>query len=169
MATFETNYLTPQTVRFCRTRSGMVEMTLGDKVFPSVRIYSAYPLAEPQKLLSVRDALDENEAEIGLIADASQLETSSRQIVEEELAQRYFTPVITHIRLLKEQGIRQSWEVETSRGPKKFTVKDPYEHVRQIGEGRLLITDIHECRYEIADVSKLDKPSRERLSRHIYF
>ncbi len=107
--------------------------------------------------------------EIGIIPDVTALAADVRQIVEEELAWRYFTPHIWRILPLKEEGIRQFWKVKTNRGTKQFTIKDPYEHVRQISEGRLLITDTYECRYEIADVMKLDRDSRELLSRHIYF
>ena len=169
MTSFEPNYLLPQAVKFRRLASGVVEMTLNDQIHPSIRIYMAYPLAEQGRLVSVRDALDENQREIGLIPDVNKLEPESRRIVDEELRWRYFTPRITRIVSLKEEGIRQFWEVETDRGKIEFTIKDPYEHVRQIAEGRLLITDTYECRYEIADVTKLDKESSELLSRHIYF
>jgi hypothetical protein len=169
MSTFEANYLSPQQVRLRRTPRGTVEMTLGAERFPSVRFYLSYPLAEEGKLISVRDALDENQREIGIITDTSGLDPETRNIVEEELAWRYFTPRIQRIVSLREEGIRQLWEVETNRGKKQFTVKDPYEHVRQIADGRLLITDTYECRYEIPDVNQLDKESRELLSRHIYF
>lgn len=166
---FEARYLKPQELRLCRKDSGVVEMTLGGETFASVRFYLVYPLAEAGRLVSVRDALDENQREIGIIPDVSSLAPDARKIVEEELAWRYFTPRILRILSLKEEGIRQFWKVETNRGEKEFTIKDPYEHVRQIGEGRLLITDTYECRYEIPDVAKLDKESIELLSRHIYF
>jgi hypothetical protein len=166
---FEARYLAPQLLSFRRTESGGVEMTFNGEVYPSVRFYLVYPLSAPAKLVSIRDALDENQREIGLIAEVEKLAPEARRLVEQELAWRYFMPRIQRILSIKEQGIRQFWQVETDRGVRSFIIKDPYEHVRQIAEGRLLITDTYECRYEIADATKLDKDSRQLLSRHIYF
>src|SRR5262245_24306279 len=101
---FEANYLSPQQVRFSRSETGALAMSYDGKVHASVRIYMAYPLAEEGKLVSVRDALDENQREIGIIPDATQLEPESRRLIQEELAWRYFTPRISKIISLKEEG-----------------------------------------------------------------
>ena len=55
------------------------------------------------------------------------------------------------------------WEVETDRGPRAFTLKDPQENVRDLGPGRILLVDAHGNRYRIADVRQLDPASRKAL------
>jgi len=131
----------------------------GQRCYLSVEIDRSFPVGEEGHYLSVRNALDEERPEIGIIADVEALPPDARKVVDQELYRHYFVPQIQRITYLKEEFGVLNFEAETDRGPREFSVRSPQENLREISENRMLIIDIDGCRYEIPDLSRLDKKS----------
>ena len=167
---FSTIFLTSSSVKFSKGPGNILQLMTADKVFFSrVRVFLSYPLNAPSGLISVRNADDEDLPEIGLIKNIDEFPVETQGLIKEKLEERYFRPVITNVLSLREEGDRLYWEVETDRGKRDFVVHDPYEHIRLVKDGKLLITDIHDCRYEIKKYEVLSKKVKDILSRHFYF
>ena len=165
---YELHLLDPHTLRFFYSPEGLVRLEIaGERCYLSVEIDRSFPIGEEGHYLSVRNDLDEERTEIGIIADVDQLDAESRYVVEQELYRRYFVPQIQRIISLKEEFGVLNFEVETDRGPREFSVRSPQENLRQISEDRMLIIDIDGCRYEIPDLRKVDKKSATILRDYV--
>ena len=165
---YELCLLDPRRLRFSYSPIGAVRLEVaGERCYLSVEIARSFPIDEEDHYLSVRNALDEEHPEIGMIADVEALDPESRLVVQEELYRRYFVPRILHITRLKEEFGVLNFDVETDRGPREFSVRNPQEHLREIGDERMLVIDIDGCRYEIPDLRQLDRKSAAILRDYV--
>lgn len=102
-------------------------------------------------------------SELAWIDPLSDLAPPLRGMLESELAQREFLPVIELIESVSD-GEPTEWTVVTDRGPRRFSVS----HVDDIAyapDGSVSITDSVGVRYTIRQVSRLDSRSRRLLDR----
>jgi len=79
----------------------------------------------------------------------------------EELDRRYFAPVITRIKSMKEEFGYAYWEVETDSGPRRFTVRDLQQSLLLLSAEHILLVDVDGNRFEIPDYTALDPSSRK--------
>jgi hypothetical protein len=128
----------------------------GDRSHLKVKIVKIAPLSTPDQYISFLDAKDQ---QIGLMKDLSGLDETSRKIVEEELSKRYLTFMVHKVRSIRSEFGVSYWEVDTDRGPRDFVARDVHENVLHPGPGRSIILDVEGNRFEIADVTRLDKKS----------
>jgi hypothetical protein len=151
--------LDPAGLKFERTEGGFLTMRAGRKRYERIRLYRTFPLSQADAYVSVRNADDE---EIGLIEDLSDLDGGSRSLVVEELALRYFTPVIERVIDLKEEFGYTYWDAETTAGRCRFTVRSGHEAVTVLEENRLLLSDVDGNRFELPDYRAID-PKHQRI------
>lgn len=123
----------------------------------------AFPLTDPGLWISL---CDPNGREIVSIESLENLSPSTRQIIEDELALREFTPIIKRIVRLSGEISPSDWDVETDRGATRFTL-DSEDDVRRISAHRVLITDSRKLRYQVPDIRLLDVSSRRILERFL--
>jgi len=134
-----------------------LRMTLeGDCSYPRVRVVAAFPLTAPDQVICFLDAKDN---EIGEVESIAAFTPEQRAIVETELAKRYYMPVITRIKSVKDEFGLTYWEVDTDRGPKEFVLRGSSEHVTEVSDSRLMIVDIEGNRFELRDWDQLDSKS----------
>jgi len=142
-----------------------LRLTIEDEAcWLKVSILRAYPLSMPGRLLSVRDG---GGKEIGIHSDTGELDAESRKRVEAELERRYMLSVIHRVLAVKERFGTVDWEVETSRGRRRFTTRDLRDNVLRTAAGHYLLTDVENNRYEVPDISTLDPQSQTWLLRHL--
>lgn len=169
MDSFHIRILDPATTRFSRGPDDSIELRIhGDHFYPKVWIFRSYPLSHEEEFLSVRDATCQDLPEIGLISDLGQFPAETQEMITSELERRYFVPLITEIISLREARDRLEWDVVTTKGRRRFTVRNPFDNIRSLQDDRLLITDIHSCRYEIRDRHALRNKLKDILSKYIY-
>jgi hypothetical protein len=169
MDSFSMHILDPATTYFLRGAEGSIELKIhGGHFYPRVWIFRSYPLSDKEEFLSVRDATRQDLAEIGLISDPAQFSAEMQEIFRSELERRYFVPLITGVVSLKEARDRLEWDVLTTKGRRRFTVRNPFDNIRSLDDGRLLVTDTDNCRYEITDRYALDYKMQDILSKYIY-
>ena len=124
----------------------------------------AFPLADPDGPLSIVGA---DGRELAWVEDpAAQLLPAARALVDEALATRGFTPLITQIVAVGSFTTPSTWQVETDRGPATLVLRGE-EDIRRLGGGALLVTDTHGMPWRIADRFGLDKRSRRLLERFL--
>lgn len=165
---YELCLLDPRRLRFSYAPEGTMRLEIaGQRCYLSVEVQRSFPIDEQNQYLSVRNALDEERPEIGIIEDAAELGPESARVVEQELYRRYFVPQIERVHYLKEEFGVVNFTVDTDRGPREFSVRHPNENLRYIGEGRMLILDIDGCRYEVPDLGRLDRKSVQTLRDYV--
>ena len=162
---FTPKYLNPEKVRLFRSPMGSPRLEIRDEMcYPRVTFRRILPLSDPERYISFGVG---DEAEIGIVVDPSTLDSESRRIVREELDKRYFTPVITKIRRVKERFGVHEWDTDTSRGRITFSVRGLHQNIKQVPPARILITDVRGNRYDLPDYRKLDPDSFHQIQRYL--
>ena len=144
------NYLKDEDVVFEKTTGGFLSLKVQGKEYKRVMLQRAFPLSKPAKFISVRE-------------DIAKLSAEKRALVEEELTTRYFTPIILQITKLKDERGFVYIEAETSSGSRKITAHNNSSSFIRLSAGRVLIIDVDGNRFDIPDMSLLDKKSIRNL------
>ncbi len=149
---FAVRFLDPKTLRLFRVGDldATVRLTLeGDRSWREVRVARAFPFSDPDRYIGLRDGDDKD---IGILTTLQGVDAESRQIIEEELERRYFTPKVERVLSVTDEFGVVTWEVETDRGPRRFLVRNLRDNTFPLGPNRLMMTDTDGNRYEIPDV-----------------
>lgn len=123
----------------------------------------AFPLTGPDGGLSLVGA---DGRECAWIERLDDLEPAQRALVDEELAQREFVPVIERITAVSTFATPSTWEIDTDRGPTRL-VLEAEENIRRLAGSALLITDRQGLPYLVRDRFGLDRASRKLLERFL--
>ncbi len=123
----------------------------------------AHPISAPDDGLSL---IGGDGHELLWIPQLSALPADERQLIEEELAAREFTPTIQRIAKVSTFSTPSQWSVETDRGPTQFILKTE-EDIRRLGDGRLLIGSSHGISFMVPDRFALDRASKRILERFL--
>ena len=167
-ARFDLILLDPTKVRLFRTGGSTVRLTLSDPAVAAERSYlrvtiaRAFPLSDPGHYIGLRDGKDQD---IGMLRSLDGLDADSRALAEEELARRYFLPKILRVNDVKEEFGFTTWDVETDKGPRTFTVRHMRDAVQSLTPTRVLVTDSDGNRWEFPDVRQLDDKSYGIMQR----
>ena len=152
--------LEPKKVRVKVDAYGRLNLEIGiEERYGPVRALRCLPLTQPAKLISIQD--DEGN-EVGIIEDLTQLDGESRRAVENELDFYYLSARVKAIRKVESKNGIISWELETELGYKTVHIRDR-QHIRPLPDGRTILTDIHEAKYEIPPFDRLDERSKHWL------
>ncbi len=144
---------------------GRLVLTLADqRRTENVEIVRAFPISAPHEVVSICDA---GGHEILTIDDLGSLPHRLREVVEKELFDREFTPVVERIESVAADADPSQWRVTTNRGPTTFLMEDSDNDVRRLGPDRILLVDAHGIRYLIPDARRLDAASRRILDRYL--
>lgn len=128
---------------------------------------------EPRRLFPVNNEdnyislLDSDGKEHAIIRSLSSLDKKSRDILREVLSEYYIVPRITEVIEVYEKGSVNRWTVMTDHGQCSFQIKARYTDIKIYPNGRILVRDTNDNRYEIPDVSKLSKSSMRQLNSQI--
>ena len=162
----KTVYFTPENAHFYRTEGGFAALKayLPADDLGRVFIHRAFPYDQPDGFISV---LDKDSKEHGMIRSISDFDGESAEIINSELARKYFTPHITKIHSVKERFGYSYWDVESDRGRLSFAMHDTFRNITKISENRVVLNDVDGNRYEIDDVLALDGRSYRRIELYL--
>lgn len=132
--------------------------------YSRVFLRRSFPTEEPDRYISVAN---KEEKEIGMIMDIQAFPKAQRQILTKELAHRYFMPTILAIDSLTDRFGHTVFQVKTNIGPIRFTVRDVYRNLFRLPDGKIILTDVDQNRYEIPDPTALDAKSYKRIELYI--
>lgn len=143
-------------------------ITQRDGIFLDVEFYhtkETIAALEPHRLFPKSGGnryvtlLNEKGEEIAIIRDTAALDPKSREAVETALDEYYMIPKITKFISMVDTFKIWMWTAETDHGTLTFEVRDHVSTVKPLYDGRVLITDASDNRYEIPDYRKMDKRS----------
>ncbi len=158
--------ITEDNAVFRRTEGGFLSLEYGGKTYNRVAVHRCFPFSDPDKFISIRDTSGD-EREIGLIEDLNALSPATRELIEEQLRLRYFTPIIQKVHDVKEEYGYAYWEVTTDKGRCRFTTAMRGGSVIHLGNHRYLVTDIDGNRFEIPNLYNLSAKEIKKLDLFI--
>lgn len=123
----------------------------------------AFPLTDPTRWIALVDAEGH---EVVNIASLDELSPANRKLLEAELANREFVPLVQRVVRISGDIFPARWDVHTDRGPTTLEL-DSEDDIRRIGSHRMLITDARKMRYHVPDTRTLDAYSRRVLERYV--
>ncbi len=152
-----------------------VRFTVNDNIFVDVEFYTGekyeelelhrmFPISGLDKYISLLNSKGE---EIAVIRSVDSLEEESRKVIEHCLREYYMIPRITKFIKMSEKFKIWMWTAETDRGVFTFEIRNHLTAVKPLYDGRILIKDANDNRYEIPDFNKLDRASRMMLAPNI--
>jgi len=130
------------------------------ETFGRIVLHRLFPFSESHSDISV---LDREQNEIGIIKELSDFDPETEEMLRKELDKKYFVPKIESIISMKDRYGFSNWKVNTDVGRITFSVKDTYSSITKLNAGRIFIFDVDGNRYEIPDISKLDKRSFKKI------
>ena len=143
---------------------GHLQLTLADgSTHNGVMPVRAFPIAAPDEGVSL---VGSDGHELAWIARLSALEPQRKALIEAELAQREFMPVIERLISVSTFATPSQWTVATNRGDTRFTLKAE-DDIRRLNTSTLLIADSHGVHYLIQDLAALDRNSKKLLDRFL--
>jgi hypothetical protein len=141
-----------------RRRDGQLWASRSGEERP-VFVRRCFPWSKPTDYVSLRDS-DENE--FVLVRGAADLDETSREVLEQALAEAGFVLEITRIESVDEEIEIRNWKVETRQGTRSFQTKlDDWP--RRVSGGGTLIRDVAGDLYYVKDAAALDRESRDLL------
>lgn len=128
-----------------------------------VSVVRAFPLSEPDRWIAICDGKGR---ELVFVETLDELPSEVRRLIQEELADREFAPIIE--RVFRTSGTTEpcEWEVATDRGPTTLVLKSE-DDVRRLGAHGALLRDAHGVRFHIPDSRALDVASRQIVERYL--
>ncbi|MDZ7616424.1 MAG: DUF1854 domain-containing protein [Patescibacteria group bacterium] len=146
-----------------RDGQGHLVMAGGDGEPVTIVPVRLFPLSDPDQWISL---VDQAGRELVCLETLEYLSSQARQLLEEELAQREFLPIIRRIERVSAHEDPSRWHVLTDRGETSFLVNHEDE-VNRLGTHSAVIIDSHSIRYLIPDLRLLDPASRRILDRYV--
>lgn len=113
-----------------------------------------FPITGGDKYITLLDA-DKNE--VAIIRDVDTLMKESAEAVREALRQYYVIPKISRITHIEEKYGTIRVDADTDHGSCHFEVGDRNHGIKVMFDGRILIRDTDDNRYEIPDMGILDR------------
>ena len=126
------------------------------RVFEDLEPRRLFPLSGLTKYITL---LDKDLKEVAMIRDLETLIPESREAIEKCLDEYYMIPKITEILERTEKNGLLKYKVNTNYGVRQFDIRNRHSDIKNLYDGRVLFRDSDDNRYEIPDITKLDKKS----------
>ncbi|MDR1465834.1 MAG: DUF1854 domain-containing protein [Oscillospiraceae bacterium] len=149
-----------------------VTITDNDGIFVDVEFLEtreALRELEPRRLFPITGLdgfitlLDSEGSEQAIIRNIYDLPDAAREVIERSLEEYYMIPRIQRFVKMAENFDIWMWTVETDRGVYTFEIRNHNTAIKPLFDGRVLIKDANDNRYEIPDVRQLDKQSQRMI------
>ena len=152
--------LESDSIRLSRDDSGKLCMSVADDSFDDVTVRRAFPFDRPFQFISFYNSDGE---EIGMIGDCEDLESVSKEILQDALLRTYFLPLIQSIEHIGEEFGVINADVVTSSGPRQIEIRGFHRNIRPLSKNPAIIEDVEGNRYELRNWKQLPKLTREIL------
>ncbi|MBQ6162914.1 MAG: DUF1854 domain-containing protein [Clostridia bacterium] len=148
-----------------------VRFTVKDRIFLDTEFYSGekFEALEPRRLFPVSGGnkyialLDENGNNVAVIRDLDAFPQEEKEKVLSALEEFYNMPRILRFIKMTEKYRIWMWTAETDKGVITFEIRNHLTAVKPLFDGRILIKDANDNRYEIPKFDDLDKKSKKML------
>ncbi len=147
--------------KIVRTGDTQVELSIYQgETYENLEPRYLFPLSGNNRYVTL---LDSHLKELAIIRDLSRLDPDSRAAVQDCLAEFYVIPKITGVIEVSDKFGVHTWTCRTDHGIRKFRIKERNTSIKLLYDGRVLIRDVNDNRYEIENLYKLDKRSQHLL------
>jgi hypothetical protein len=163
--TLSTEFTSASDCRFYRNKNGFLCLELAGEDQGRVQLRRALPFAAPEEYISITDLECK---EIAMLASLALFASKQRALLEDELDSHYFYPVVTQLKSIKEKMGSYYIDLRVGDYEKTIAVKDVSRSLRQLGGGRLIITDVDGNRFLIPDVYAVQRKSLRMLEPYLY-
>lgn len=160
-----TEFTPVQDCHFYRNANGFLGLKLGDADYKRVQLSRALPFTAPDQYICVAD-MEGNE--IAVLEQLDQFDSESRDLLDAELGIRYFHPVVTQVKSVKEKMGSYYLDIAIGDYKKTVTIKDITKNLKQLGGGKIVLTDVDGNRFLIPDIYKIHKKSLQQLEPYLY-
>jgi hypothetical protein len=140
------------------------------ETYPSLepkRLFPRSSLTQYVTLMQPGNDKDISPKEIAIIRNMENLDADSRKAIEECFENYYMIPQILEVLDVAEKYGAVSWTCRTDRGVITFKIRNRLSDIKLLYDGRVLIRDSADNRYEIPNVDKLDKKSKKLLANEL--
>jgi hypothetical protein len=145
-------------LRLERRADGQLWAVLGLQAVP-VWVHRCFPWTAPGRFVSLRT---QQEEEVALVRDLSELEPESRRVLQSALLEAGFVLEVESVESIEDEIEIRTFRVRTRQGPRRFqTLRD--EWPRPMPGGGILLRDVAGDLYLVRDPQALDRASRDRL------
>ena len=151
--------------RFYRNANGFLGLELGGEDYRRVQLSRALPFSAPEEYICVADMEGK---EVAVLERLDEFEVGARELLEAELGIRYFYPVITQVKSIKEKMGSYYLDLAIGEHKKTIAVKDISKNLKQLGSGKIVLTDVDGNRFLIPDVYQIQKKSLQMLEPYLY-
>ena len=156
------DFLEPSRLHLATAPDGTLRAVIeGERCGRNIIVLRAFPLSAPDQNIVLRDGAGK---ELGVLESLSVVDDATRALLQKALDHQYFLPRILKINSMYERFGSAVWDVETDRGPIKINTKALTDSLTEMGQGRYLLRDTEENRYEIRNVEEMDEASRQRFA-----
>lgn len=150
--------------KLARNAAGQLQFTNSDgTVFNDINFVRAFPISAPDQGLSI---ISNDGHELAWIPSLAEMPAQIKALIEIELVQREFMPVIQRINQVSSFATPSIWDVMTDKGNTQLTLKAE-DQIWRLKNNRLLITDKNGVNFMINNIEQLDKHSRKLLDRFL--
>jgi hypothetical protein len=132
----------------------------GGEKFTELELHRMFPITGLDRYIAL---MDSEGNEIAVIRNIDDLSPDSRKVVKKCLNEYYMMPRITRFIEMSERFKIWMWTAETDKGTCTFEIRNHLTAIKPLYDGRVLIKDANDNRYEIPDVNKLDKRSQQMI------
>lgn len=161
----QVRYLDPEQVRIFHCEKGHLRVeVMDDRCVLKPQFYRVCPLSDPDRYIAIREPSPYGK-EIGLLRNWQRLDRESREILKAQLDRRYAYPILQRIYSLQDVHGTYIGIFATDRGVREVTLRDIRDNIVYMVPNRVLITDAEGNRYDIPDVTDLDRVTRGFLAR----
>ena len=162
--TLKAEYVSPEKCIFSVNPNGFLAAEIDGKLYKRVILTRTLPLSLPDEYICISD-IEKNE--VGIIEKIADFSPEQQELINSELSQRYYCPVIEKIESIKEKMGNFYFDVVIGGVKKSFSVKDITKSIRQHGDA-IDVTDIDGNRYRITDFDAIEAKSRRKLEPYLY-
>lgn len=162
--TLRAEYVSPEKCIFSLNPNGFLAAEIDGKEYKRVILTRTLPLSLPDEYICISD-IEKNE--VGIIEKIAEFSPEQQKLINSELSQRYYCPVIDKIETIKEKMGNFYFDVIIGGVKKSFAVKDITKSIRQHGSA-IDVTDIDGNRYRITDFNSIEAKSRRKLEPYLY-
>lgn len=158
-------YIDGDEVRITRRDLCTVDVEFyGGKTIENLEPRRLFPVSGLSKYITL---IDEKGKEQAIIRNIDTLMSESKKVIEACLREYYLIPRITRILEVTDKFGLLKWAVETDRGNQTFEIRNRHSDIKLLYDGRVLVRDTSDNRYEIPNYKQLDKHSLMLLSSEL--
>lgn len=158
-------YVNGDEVRFTRRDMCSVDAEFYDgKRIENLEPRRLFPVSGMTRYITL---LDEDGKEQAIIRNIDTLMPESKKVIEACLREYYLIPKIKRLIDSTEKYGILKWTVETDRGMCSFEIRNRHSDIKMLYDGRVLVRDSNDNRYENPDYRTLDKHSMVLLNTEL--